>query len=65
MNIGNVLTMMVSGNPIPNGAEQKKDTELFDINYIITNKPPIKEVREFMRFNLANIKSEEEIMFDK
>ena len=35
------------------------------IKYIIENKPKPKYVREFLRINLASIKSEEELLFEE
>lgn len=35
------------------------------IKYIIENKPKTKYVREFLRINLASIKSEEELLFEE
>ena len=37
--------------------------ENIDLNYIITNKPKPKIVREFMQANLESILGEEEMLF--
>lgn len=44
---------------------ETEDSEAITLQYIITNKPPIKEVREFFRENLAGIKSDEAKLFEK
>lgn len=36
-----------------------------DLDYIISERPSIKIVRDFFRANLATIRSDEEKMFDK
>lgn len=41
----------------------QKEKEI-NIGYIIKEKPKPKIVREFLRQNLASIKSEEELMFN-
>lgn len=35
-----------------------------DLNYIISEKPKAKIVRDFLRENLASIKSEEDLIFN-
>jgi hypothetical protein len=37
---------------------------IVDLNYIIENKPKAKVVREFLRENLASIKSEDDLLFE-
>lgn len=37
--------------------------EVVDLNFIIKNKPKSKIVREFMKYNLASIMSEEDLLF--
>lgn len=39
------------------------DEEVIDLEYIISEKPKPKIVREFMKENLASIKSEEDLLF--
>ncbi len=54
----------------PRKQEEKKedppdmDSIVVDIDYIISEKPSVKIVREFMRENLASIKSPEDEMFE-
>ena len=44
--------------------EDKKNEKEITVNYIIKKKPKAKIVREFLKQNLASIRSEEELMFD-
>lgn len=40
------------------------DEEIVDLQYIVKNKPKTKIVREFMKYNLSLIKSEEDKIFE-
>lgn len=44
----------------PDGSESLE----IDLEYIIEEKPPSADVREFMRANLSTIRSREDEMFD-
>jgi len=48
---------------MPTTLDDIDDEEVIDLEYIISEKPKPKIVREFMRENLASIKSEEDLLF--
>ena len=50
--------------PPPVVAPPVVDEIVFDTEYIIAEKPPIKDVREFFRENLRTIRSDEQKMFE-
>lgn len=45
--------------------DELEDIEEVDLEYIIENKPKAKVVREFMKYNLDSIISEEDLLFRK
>ena len=54
-------------NPGPLAIDEilgEEEEEIVDLNYIITERPKAKIVREFMKYNLSLIKSEEDMLFD-
>lgn len=63
-NIQKMPVKMVPIQAIPIVPDDDDDEEVVDLKYIIKNKPKTKIVREFMRYNLCQIKSEEDVLFD-
>ena len=45
--------------------EDMKNKIVFNLDYIIKNKPKVKKVREYFRTKCANIKDEDLLMFEK
>lgn len=58
------ITPIAPPVPIEPGFTVNQNEEIIDLKYIIENKPPTKEVREFMRVNLASIISDEDSLFN-
>lgn len=49
----------------PEVSDESEDSDEITLQYIIENKPDPKEVREFFRACLAEIKTDEEILFSR
>jgi hypothetical protein len=50
--------------PPPQYAESSESSsETIDVKYIITEKPKVKVLREFMRDILADVRGEDELLF--
>ncbi len=58
MNVTDLL-----GSTVDDKDKDKGDTEIIDLEYIITKKPGLKTMRAFMKSNLDSIISEEEALF--
>ena len=57
-------TPEIAAPPVKINLVEESSEEEIDIKMIITKKPKPKVVREFFRAALANIKSEDELLFD-
>ena len=68
MHLKYVITLEMSQTPFiisPDVIKEEEEPVDFDLEYIIEEKPPTKELREYMKLNLATIINEDDMLFQK